>query len=106
MNDYLRAQINENCQAVKNGAKAVSFLSCQTRYKKEAQEIVDEHELFCEFEKNANGWYVIYIFKNETLKIIIAELPAKPQTPSEHALLGFLCGYDIDSICKFVREKT
>ena len=105
MNDFLTAQIEEHCQMVKRGAKPLSLLPHQERYYDEIVSIINKYGLHYLSELNGDGWRTIYIYKNKVLRFLIAELPIKPEKPGEHALLGYLLGYDTDSICDYILEK-
>ena len=101
-NEYLESQIEEHCQMVQRGAKPLSLLPHQERYYDEVVRIINKYGLYYSSELNSEGWRTIYIYKNKTLKYLIAELPIKPEKPSEHALIGYLLGYDTNSICDYI----
>ena len=105
MNEYLKAQIEEHCQLVKRGVKPLSLLPHQERYYDEIVSIVKENNLHYSSEIISDGWRTIYIYKNKALRYLIAEMPTKPEKPSEHALIGYLLGYDTDSICDYILDK-
>ena len=105
MNESLKSQITEHCQMVQRGAKPLSILPHQERYYDKIIEIIKVHKLHWSSELNGEGWRTIYIYKNKALRYLIAELPIKPEKPSEHALIGYLLGYDTDSICDFILDK-
>lgn len=102
MNDYLRAQIEEHCQMVQRGAKPLSLLPHQERYYDEIVEIIKDYKLHWSSETHGNGWRTVYIYKYKALKYLIAEMPNKPEKLSEHALIGYLLGYDTNSICSYI----
>jgi hypothetical protein len=102
LNDYLKAQIQEQCTLVQRGVKPLSMLSYQERYHNEVVELVKESKLHFKTETNSKGWGVLYIYRNEHLAMVINELPKEAKTASEHYLLGALFGYDTDSICDFI----
>lgn len=105
MNDTLKTQIGEHCQMVQRGAKPMSLLPHQERYYDEIIEIIKSHDLFYSSEMISDGWRVVYIYKNKTVRYLIPELPMNPEKPTEHALIGFLLGYDINSICDYITDK-
>ena len=105
MNEPLKSQITEHCQMIQRGVKPMSFLPIQSRYKHEAIEIINNNNLLFYFEWLYQGWDTVYIFKNSILMKLIKEIPNNPQTASEHALIGYLCGYNTDSICEFIKEN-
>ncbi len=105
MNEYLKSQIEEHCQMVQRGVKPLSLLPHQERYYDEIVSIINEHRLYYSSELNSEGWRTIYIYKNKTLRYLIAEMPMKPETPSEHALIGYLLGYDTNSICDYILKN-
>jgi len=105
MNERLKSQITEHCQMVARGAKPLSFLPHQERYYDEIVSIIKENNLHYSSEILSDGWRVIYIYKNKTVRFLIPELPQKPTKPNEHALLGLLLGYDINSICDYILDK-
>ena len=104
MNEYLKSQIEEHCQMVQRGAKPLSLLPHQERYYDEIVSIINKHKLYYSSELNGEGWRTIYIYKNKALRYLIAEMPVKPETPSEHALIGYLLGYSTDSICDYILQ--
>ncbi len=105
MNESLKSQITEHCQMVARGVKSLSLLPHQERYYDEIVIIIKENELHYSSEIISDGWRVIYIYKNKTVRFLIPDLPQKPITASEHALLGLLLGYDINSICDYILDK-
>lgn len=105
MNETLKSQIIEHCQMVTRGVKPLSLLSHQERYYDEIISVIKENKLHYSSEIISDGWRVIYIYKNKTVRFLIPELPQNPTKPSEHALLGLLLGYDINSICDYILEK-
>jgi len=105
MNEYLKAQIEEHCQLVQRGTKPLSLLPHQERYYDEIVSIIKKYELHYSSELNGEGWRTIYIYKNKALRYLIAGMPMKPEKPSEHALIGYLLGYDTDSICDYILQK-
>jgi hypothetical protein len=105
MNESLKSQIEEHCQMVQRGAKPLSLLPHQERYYDEIVSIINKYKLHYSSEINGEGWRTIYIYKNKTIRFIIPELTEKPEKPSEHALIGLLLGYDVNSICEFIIDK-
>lgn len=105
MNEYLKSQIEEHCQMVQRGAKPLSILPHQERYYDEIVDIIKEYKLHYSSEYLYQDWCTIYIYKNQTLKYLIPELPTNPKTPSEHALLGYVLGYDTESICYYILQN-
>lgn len=105
MNEYLKSQIDEHCQMVQRGAKPLSLLSHQERYYDEIIEIIKSYNLYYSSELNSDGWRTVYIYKNKTIRFLIPELAQKPESASEHALIGLLLGYNIDSVCDFILDK-
>ena len=105
MNEFLTAQIEEHCQMVQRGVKPLSLLPHQERYYDEIVSIIKKYELHYSSELNGEGWRTIYIYKNKALRYLIAEMPMKPEKPSEHALIGYLLGYDTNSICDYILLK-
>lgn len=105
MNEYLKAQIEEHCQMVARGVKPLSLLPHQERYYNEIIEIIKANNLHYSSEIISDGWRTIYIYKNKTLRYLIEEMPMKPEKPSEHALIGYLLGYDTNSICDYILKK-
>lgn len=104
MNETLRTQIEEHCQMVQRGVKPMSFLPHQERYYDEIIDIIKSHDLNYSSEIISEGWRTIYIYKNKKVRFIIAELSREPKTISEHTLIGFLLGYDINSICDYISQ--
>jgi hypothetical protein len=102
MNETLKIQITEHCQMVQRGVKPLSFIPHQERYYDEIVKIIKNHSLFWSSEILSEGWRTIYIYKNKTIRYLIPELPELPEKPSEHALIGYLLGYDTNSICDFI----
>lgn len=105
MNKDLKCQITEHCQMVARGVKSLSLLPYQERYYDAIVKIIKENKLYYSSEIISDGWRVVYIYKNKTVRFLIPELPQEPTKPSEHALLGLLLGYDINSICDYILEK-
>ena len=105
MNENLKSQITEHCLMVARGVKPLSLLSHQEKYYDEIIKIIKKNKLYYSSEIISEGWRVIYIYKNKTVRFLIPELPQKPIKPSEHTLLGLLLGYDINSICDYILKK-
>lgn len=105
MNESLKSQITEHCQMVARGVKPLSLLPHQEKYFDEVISIIKVNKLHYSSEILSDGWRVIYIYKNKTIRFLIPELPQKPTKPSEHALLGLLLGYDINSICDYILHE-
>jgi len=105
MNEYLKSQIIEHCQMVQRGTKPLSILPHQERYYDEIVSIIKKYKLYYSSEIIADGWRTIYIYKNKTLRYLIAEIPMKPEKPSEHALIGYLLGYSTNSICDYILQN-
>lgn len=103
-NEHLRVKLNEHCQMVRKGAKPVSFFPYQKKYHKPVIDFINKKEICFIYQTISDDWNCLYIFKNKTLKHIIVELPKTPKTPSEHALLGYLVGYDTESICEYIEK--
>jgi len=104
MNEYLLAQITEHCQMVKRGAKPMSLLPIQNKYNRKATELVMGTGLYYTLEVLNKDWSTIYIYKNKIIDDIIDDLPEIPTTAADHVLLGFLLGYDIESICEYIEK--
>ena len=105
MNETLRTQIDEHCKMVSRGVKSLSILAHQEKYYDDVVNIIKEANLYYSSEIISDGWRVIYIYKNKTIRFLVPELPQSPTKPSEHALLGLLFGYDINSICDYILDK-
>jgi len=105
MNETLRTQVEDYCQMVQRGTKPLSLLPHQERYYDEIVEIIKTHKLYYSSEIISEGWRTIFIYKNRAIRFLIPELPQEPKTVSEHALLGYLLGYDTDSICNYILDK-
>ncbi len=106
MNESLKMQLELTCNLIQKGVKPMSFFPIQKRYKKEVINMISPlTDLYFHFEKLSNDWLAVYVYKNNIVKYLIKKLPEEPKTASEHAYLGLLLGYDIDSICKYISEN-
>lgn len=103
MNEYALAQLNELCQMVDRGCKPVALISVRVpEYQKAIDIIYKEYTLHAIGKQLNESFFSIFLFKNYDLRFVIDMLPDEPKTPAEHALLGYLFGYDTDSICKYI----
>lgn len=103
MNETLKTQIEEHCQMVQRGAKPCSLLTIKTEYNHSlVDRIYDEYNLHAISKRSNETFSELWIFKNNSLRFIIDLLPDEPTTPLDHALLGYLFGYDTDSICDYI----
>lgn len=104
MKDYLRSSVNLYCLMVGRGCKPVGILPYQSRYHDEVIDIVEGYNLHYISEYLCEGWKTLYVFKHDPLRHVIKELPDNPVTPGQHALLGYLFGYETESICNYILE--
>jgi hypothetical protein len=103
MNVYALAQLNELCQMVDRGCKPVALISVRVpEYQKAIDIIYKEYSLHAIGRQLNESFFSIFIFKNYDLRFVIDLLPDEPKTPIDHALLGYLFGYNTDSVCKYI----
>lgn len=103
LNDFAFAQLNELCKMVDRGCKPVALISIRVpEYQKAIDIIYKEYSLHAIGRQLNESFFSIFIFKNYDLRFILDLLPDEPTTPADHALLGYLFGYDTDSICKYI----
>ena len=103
MNEYALAQLNELCQMVDRGCKPVALISVRVaEYQKAIDVIYKEYTLHALGKQLNESFFSVFIFKNYDLRFVLDLLPDKPKTPADHALLGYLFGYDTDSICNYI----
>ena len=103
MNEYVLAQLNELCQMVARGCKPVALISIRVpEYQKAIDIIYKEYSLHAIGRQLNESFFSVFIFKNFDLRFVLDLLPDEPKTPADHALLGYLFGYDTDSICKYI----
>ena len=103
MNEYALAQLNELCQMVYLGCKPVALISVRvSEYQNAIDIIYKEYNLHAIENRVNESFFSIFIFKNYDLRFVLNLLPDEPKTPADHALLGYLFGYDTDSICKYI----
>ncbi len=103
MNEYALAQLNELCQMVDRGCKPVALMSVRVpEYQNAIDIIYREYTLHAICKQLNESFFSIFIFKNYNLRFVLDLIPDEPNTPTEHALLGYLFGYDTDSICKYI----
>jgi hypothetical protein len=106
INGFALAQISELCQMVDRGCKPVALVSVRVdEYQKVIDLIYNGYSLHAIGKQLNESFFSVLIFKNPTLRYILQSLPEEPKTPSEHALLGYLFGYDTDSICNYIRHN-
>ena len=98
--------VEEACYAVNHGMKPAAMLAIQSRYLHSAELIIAHDHLWMKCEILADDWVTVWIYKNETVRKIIDGLPAEPKTACDHALLGYLFGYDTESICEYIEEHV
>ena len=93
----------EHCILIKNGVRPLFFHPIKIRDKAKIERAIKSFSsLNFFFEDCASGWETVYVFKNPRLEKLLKSLPNKPATEADHALLGFLCGYSVDSICDYL----
>jgi hypothetical protein len=103
MNEFALAQLTELCQMVDLGCKPVALLSIRvSEYQKAIDIIYNEHSLHAISKRLNESFFSVFIFKNYDLRFVLDLLPDDPKTLTDHALLGYLFGYDTDSICKYI----
>jgi hypothetical protein len=103
MNEFALAQLTELCQMVGQGCKPVALLTIRvSEYQKAIDIIYREYSLHAIGKQLNESFFSVFIFKNYDLRFVLDLLPEEPKTPTEHALLGYLFGYDTDSICKYI----
>lgn len=105
MNDYLKAQIDNYCYAVKTG-KPTAVVAIQERYLKEAREIVKEYQLKAYVEDLSDDWKTLWIYKDDYLIEIIKKMPEQPKDVYDHWVLGKIFGYSDGSIKEFLETKV
>jgi len=103
MNDFAFAQLTELCQMVDRGCKPVALITVRfAEYQKAIRIIYDEYTLHAMPKQLNESFISIMIFKNYDLRFVLDLLPDEPKTPADHALLGYLFGYNTDAICKYI----
>lgn len=103
INDFALAQLNELCQMVDRGCKPVALISIRVpEYQKVIDIIYNEYSLHAIGKQLNESFFSVFIFKNYDLRFVLDLLPDEPKTPADHALLGYLFGYNTDSICKYI----
>lgn len=103
MNDYLKAQIQDNCDSINTG-KPCSALSVKIIDSEEAKNIVIENRLNVYTKLSSDDWVEFWIFKRIELLKIIKKMPDNPKSNFDHFMLGCLFGYDINSILDFINK--
>jgi len=98
--------VEEACYAVNHGMKPAAMQPVHSRDLHEAELIVEREHLWLKCSLLADDWYEVWVYKNKTVRKIIDGLPAEPKTACDHALLGYLFGYDTESICEYIEEHV
>lgn len=106
MNKFTEGQLTEQAQMVSNGCKPMSIMPIKSVDFMEAMNLIDSENVSFSAEVLAHGWITIFIYKDEALLEVIKDLPKEPKTAADHYLMGALCGYSNESICKFIKEKV
>lgn len=104
MNDRIKSEIETYCYLIGKG-KPSAMLPIQTRYTETAKEIIHAHKLSHYIEDLADGWKVLWIYKDKYLIDIIKKMPEKPNTVYDHWVLGKIFGYSDEAIREFIEVK-
>jgi hypothetical protein len=105
INQFALAQLIELCLMVKRGCKPVALISVRMdEYTKVIDIIYNNYNLHSLSKQLNESFFSIFIYKNNDLRFILNSLPTEPKTPTDHALLGYLFGYDTDSICEYIKK--
>lgn len=102
MNDYLMAQINENCFMVERG-KPSSVIAIKNINCSQAIKLVNEHGLKHKLKDLDDNWKSLWIYKYEYMSEVINSLPDKPKTLFDHWILGKAFGYSGEAISDFIK---
>jgi len=106
MNECSLTQLTELCQMVQRGCKLVALMSIRAGEFQTACDIIrDDYNLHIITRPLNESFFAVFIFKNFDLRFIIDLLPEEPKTILDHAVLGFIFGYDSGSIAKYVIEN-
>lgn len=98
--------VSDLCWNVNHGTKPAGMLAIQDRYLHAAELIIEHDHLWLKCSNLADGWVELWVYKNKTVRKIIDGLPAEPKTACDHALLGYLFGYNTESICEYIEGKN
>jgi hypothetical protein len=103
LNEFALAQLTELCLMVERGCKPVALISIRfEEYQKAIDIIYNEYKLHAIGKQLNDSFFAVFIFRNFDLRFLIDSIPEEPKTIVDHALLGYLFGYDTDSICKYI----
>jgi len=105
INQFTLAQLIELCLMVSGGCKPVALISVRmNEYSEVIDVICKDYNLHALSKQLNESFFSIFIYKNNNLRFVLNSLPDEPKTPTDHALLGYLFGYDTDSICEYIKK--
>jgi len=104
MNDFLKGQIEAYCYMVEKG-KPAAILPVQSRYLKEATELVDTYGLNSYAEDSSENWYELWVYKYPHTLEIIKSLQQVSSDILKHWILGKLFGYSEEAIREFLTSE-
>jgi len=102
MNDHVYVALSEHCEMVARGCKPLSLMPVMTKNKTAILAFLNSTGLSYKLDDLAEGWATLYVYKHPLIEKIIDMLPDEPKTALDHTVLGFLLGYDINSILDFL----
>lgn len=104
----IEGEIQSYCYLVKAGCKPMAVVSVKSIYLEMVKHsIKNDYNLnvYIEDVEDYLEWKTVYIYKYNYLLDIIKQLPAKPQSPYDHWVIGKLCGYSDYEIGEYIRNS-
>jgi len=102
MKEFTKAQVLEHAQFVKRG-KPCSVLPVKLLNADYALELAKAEGVkgfIC--ETSDENWCELWIYKRYEMRVIIENLPSKPESQLDHFILGCAFGYSIDAILDYM----
>lgn len=98
--------VDTHIQSVVDGKQTISVMMVHARNVEAVNKAVDTANIYNRVRKVGDGeWYEYLLYRNVTLYPLLDIIPMVPRNNKDHALLGFLFGYDPEAIADFIRTK-